>query len=99
MNVVFEATIKINNNGEWYIKLKDCIDNRVKDCKNLDELETNIEEFGDDYGGHIDEVKWLKDDNVPEYVMDEIRVKMAQHRAKIEEKFAEPITPYAVKNK
>jgi len=98
MAVVFEATIKMDENDQWYIELKDTLDERVKIAKDLDEFEKNVEELGDDYGGHIDEVKWLKDDDVPEVAMDEIRMKMAEQRAKIEEEMGEPITPYAVKD-
>ena len=97
MAVVFEATIKMNDNDNWFIHLRDTLDDRVEDCKDLDEFAKKVEELGDDYGGHVDEVKWLKDDNVPEAAMDEIRMKMAEQRAAIEEKTGEPITPYAVK--
>ena len=98
MAVVFEATIKMNDSDEWYIELKDILDGRLKVCKDLDEFATNVEELGADYGGHVDEVKWLKDDDVPEVAIDEIRVKMAEQRAQIEEQTGEPITPYAVKD-
>ena len=97
MSVVFEATIKMNDRDEWYIELKDVLDGRIKTSQDLEEFETHVEELGDDYGGHVDEVKWLKDDDVPEVAMDEIRVKMAEHRAKIEETLGEPLTPYAIK--
>jgi hypothetical protein len=97
MSVVFEATIKMNDNLQWYIELKDTVDGRVEECKDLDEFSKNIEKLGDDYGGHVDEVKWLKDDNVPEQVIDEMRVKMAEHRASIEEDTGTNITPVATK--
>jgi hypothetical protein len=93
MSVIFEATIKMNNDLEWYIELKDTIDDRIEECKDLEEFSKKVEELGDDYGGHVDEVRWSKDDDVPEQVIDEIRVKMAEHRAKIEEEMGEPITP------
>jgi len=98
--VVFTSTIKLNENGQWFIELEDAIDpddRRIEICSDLDEYEAKIEEMGSEYGGHIDEVKWLKDDNVPPVVVDEIRVKMAEQRAKIEEKLGEPITPVAEK--
>jgi len=98
MSVIFEATIKMDDSDNWFIELKDILDGRVKKCKDLDEFSKAVEELGDDYGGHVDEVKWLKDDDVPEQAMDEIRVKMAEQRAKIEEQTGEPITPYAVKD-
>jgi len=98
--VVFTSTIKIDENAKWFIELQDITDEediRTEVCSDLDEYETKIEEMGADYGGHIDEVKWLKDENVPPVVLDEIRVKMAESRAKIEEKLGEPITPVAEK--
>ncbi|RLA78618.1 MAG: hypothetical protein DRG78_14700 [Epsilonproteobacteria bacterium] len=99
MAVIFQATIKMNSNLEWYIELKDTVDGRVEECKDVDEFAKKVEELGDDYGGHVDEVKWLKDENVPEQVMDELRVKMAEHRAEIEEKTGETITPLAEEEK
>jgi len=100
MGVVFTSTIKIDDTGKWYIEIEDAIDEddvRVEVCFDLDEYEKKIEEMGAEYGGHIDEVKWLKDDNVPQVVIDELRVKMAEQRAKIEEERGEPITPVAQK--
>jgi len=98
--VVFTSTIKLDDSGKWFIELKDITDEddiRTEICFDLDEYETKIEEMGADYGGHIDEVKWLKDDNVLPHILDEIRLKMAEQRAKIEEKTGEPITPVAEK--
>ena len=97
MAVVFSATIKLDEKDKWFIELKDESDGRLEICFDMDEFETNIEKLGEDYGGHIDEVKWGKDDNVPPFVMDEIRALMAEHRAKIEEQLGEPITPTAEK--
>ena len=95
MAVIFEAKICVNSDETWFIELKDTVDGKVMLCSNLEELETNIEKLGEDYGGHIDEVKWLKEDNVPEIIMDELRVKMAEHREKIESERGESITPKA----
>ncbi len=97
MSVVFNAVIKIDENEQWFIELTDTVDGRVKICKDLDEFATNVEELGQDYGGHVDEVKWSKDEDVPPFIIDEIRIKMAEQRAKIEEQTGEPITPYATK--
>ncbi len=96
MAVVFTSTIKIDNCGEWYIELSDITDEesiKSEICSNLDEYETKIEAMGAEYGGHIDEVRWLKDDNVPPHVMDMLRVEMAKRRADVEEKLGEKITP------
>ena len=97
MAVIFTATIKLDDNDKWFIELKDETDGRTEVCFDMDEFEKNIEKLGDDYGGHIDEVKWFKDENMSEIVMDEIRSIMAEHRAKIEEERGEPITPVAEK--
>ncbi len=100
MAVVFNSTIKLDDNGKWYIEIKDANDPddiRVDICLDLDEYEKKIEEMGAEYGGHIDEVKWFKDENVLPVVLDEIRAKMAEQRAKIEEERGEPITPVAEK--
>jgi hypothetical protein len=97
MAVVFTSTIKVDESGKkWFIELVDTTDEENMQaviCSDLDEYETKIEELGAEYGGHIDEVRWLKDDNVPPFVLDEIRVLMAERREKLEEEIGEPITP------
>ncbi len=93
--VIFEATIKNDNVGGWFIELRDTTDGRVEICKDIDEFEEKIEAMGDDYGGHIDEVRWLKDDDLHPAAMDEIRALMAEKRAKIEEERGDFITPVA----
>jgi len=96
MAVIFEAKICVNDDREtWFIELKDTVDGKIMLCNTLEELETNVEKLGEDYGGHIDEVKWTKEENVPEIIMDELRVKMAEHREKIESERGESITPMA----
>jgi len=98
MAVVFEARIKMDD-LKWYIELQDMTDGRLTNCIDLDDFSKKVQEFGDDYGGNIDEVKWLKDDDVPEQAMDEIRAKMAVHRASIEEETGENVTPIVVEDK
>ena len=93
MGVVFEAKICVNEDDTWFIELKDMVVGKVMLCNNLEELETNIELLGETYGGHVDEVRWLKEESVPEIIMDELRVKMAEHREKIETQRGEVITP------
>ncbi len=97
MAVVFEVKICANDDLEsWFLELKDTVDGKIMLCNTLDELDTNIEALGDDYGGHIDEVKWIKEDNVSEIMMDDVRLKMAEHREKIEtERGGAAITPMA----
>ncbi|MBU0721404.1 hypothetical protein KJ877_08680 [bacterium] len=84
MSVIFEAQIRINDNSEWFIELRDTVVDRVASCQDLDEFSTKVEDFGADYGGHIDEVQWKKDENVPPHIMDEIRLEMARHQEDIE---------------
>ena len=85
MAVVFESIVKFNrDSGDWYIELIDTVDNRTAVCKDLDEYAEKIEDFGNDYGGSIDEVKWSKDENVPPFIMDDIRMQMAKHQEEIE---------------
>ncbi len=89
MAVVFESLIKINEEGKWYIELTDTVDGRVAVCEDLDEYSQKVEDFGGDYGGNIDEVKWAKDENVPPHTMDEIRLEMSKHQEDIEKSKAE----------
>ena len=89
MAVVFESLIKINEEGKWYIELTDTVDGRVAVCEDLDEYSQKVEDFGGDYGGNIDEVKWSKDENVPPHTMDEIRLEMSKHQEELEKQKAE----------
>ena len=91
MAVIFTSTIKMDEENNWYIELKDMVDDRVAICKDMEEYAEKVEDYGSDYGGNIDSVNWYKDENVPPHVMDEIRQKMADHKAEIEEKNGEPL--------
>ena len=91
MAVIFTSTIKMDEENNWFIELKDMVDDRVAVCKDMEEYAAKVEDYGSDYGGNIDAVNWYKDDNVPEYVMDEIRQKMSDHKAEIEETNGEPL--------
>ena len=93
MSVIFESTIKMaeGSNEDWYIELKDTVDDRVEICKDLAEYSKKVEELGSDYGGNIDEVRWMKDDNVPLPVMDSIRFEMSKLQKEIEEETGKPL--------
>ena len=93
MAVIFESTIKMveGSREDWFIELKDTVDDRVEICADLKEYSKKVEELGADYGGHIDEVKWMKDDNVPLPVMDEIRFEMSKLQKEIEEEIGKPL--------
>ncbi len=95
MAVVFEATILVDADEKWYIELKDTVDGRIVHCQDVEDLEKKVEELGADYGGHVDEVRWMKAEDVLPHIMDEIRVQMAEARAKIEEDSGEALTPMA----
>ena len=84
MAVIFESNIKVDPDGAWYIVLTDTVDNRTAVCRDLDEYSQKVEEFGADYGGNIDEVKWSKDDDVPPQTIDELRLEMSRHQEEIE---------------
>ncbi|MCK4737254.1 MAG: hypothetical protein KAT10_01735 [Sulfurimonas sp.] len=94
MAVIFESTIKmVEGSGEdWFIELKDCVDDRVEVCANLAEYSKKVEELGADYGGNIDEVIWMKDDNVPLPIMDTIRFEMSKLQAEIEDETGKKLT-------
>ncbi len=93
MAVIFESTIKMTDgsNEDWYIELKDTVDNRIEICKDLQEYSKKVEELGADYGGNIDEVRWMKDENVPLPVMDTIRFEMSRLQKEIEEETGKPL--------
>lgn len=93
MSVIFESTIKMaeNSREDWYIELKDTISSKIEICKDLQEYSKKVEELGADYGGHIDEVRWSKDENVPLYVMDEVRFEMSKLQRELEEELGEPL--------
>ena len=96
MSVIFTSTIKMADDQTWYIELKDMVDQRIEICKDMDEYSQKVEDLGSDYGGNIDSVNWYKDDNVPEHVMDTIRMEMAKHQAEIEEKLGEPLIKQSI---
>ncbi|QEE33804.1 hypothetical protein [Malaciobacter canalis] len=76
--IIFEATIKENGIGGWFLQLKDTITQRVEKCDDLKEFSETIEKMGLDYGGHIDEVKWIVDENVPQKHIIEVKEQMAK---------------------
>lgn len=84
MAVVFEARVKRAVNNTWYIELIDTVDNRLEMCKNIDVFEEKIELLGQDYGGNIDEVRWLKDDDVSPQMMDDLRMQMSKVKVEVE---------------
>jgi hypothetical protein len=82
MAVVFESVIKSDGDKSWVIEIKDLSDGRVEVCKNLEEYEEKIEQMGQDYGGHIDEVRWIAEEGLPPHFLDEVRFEMAKMQDK-----------------
>ena len=93
MAVIFESTIKMveGSKEDWFIELKDCVDDRIERCDTLAQYSKKVEELGSDYGGNIDEVIWMKTDDVPLTVMDEIRFEMSKLQREIEEETGKKI--------
>ena len=85
MSVIFEARIK--NRGEsphdWYIELTDTLSNKNEVCNNLEEFSKKIEEFGAEYKGQIDEVKWSKDDNITQDQYSQINSGMRKYQEEL----------------
>lgn len=86
MSVIFESRIKCNKAGGVYIELKDLVDGRVEICENIEDYSTKIEKLGEDYGGHIDEVKWFVDENVPQEELNQIRMDMDKIKHEMDKK-------------
>ena len=82
MAVVFEALVKNNKDGGWFIELKDTVDNRMVVCKDLKEFETNIQELGNDYGGRVDEVTWISHESLTPENEQKLRVGMMEYHEK-----------------
>lgn len=93
MSVIFESTIKMvqGSREDWYIELKDTLDGRIEICNNLQEYSKKVEELGALYGGHVDEVKWGKDMNVPPYIIDTVRFEMSKLQREIEDELGKPL--------
>jgi hypothetical protein len=85
MSVVFEARIK--NRGEspqdWFIELTDTVINKKAECNNLEEFSKKIEEFGAEYKGQIDEVKWSKDDNITQDQYSDVNAGMRKYQEEL----------------
>ncbi|ABB44799.1 hypothetical protein Suden_1522 [Sulfurimonas denitrificans DSM 1251] len=92
MSAIFESTIKMaqDSRADWYIELRDTLEDTTEICADLQEYSKKIEELGALYGGNI-EVKWSKDMNVPPFVMDTIRFEMSQLQREIEEETGESL--------
>ena len=93
MSVIFESTIKMvqDSREDWYIELRDTLSGKTEICKDLQEYSKKVEELGAPYGGHVDEVRWVKDENVPLQVMDVVRFEMSKLQRELEEEMGKPL--------
>ena len=82
MSVVFEALVKNDKDGGWFIELKDTVDDRIVVCKDLNEFEQKIQELGNDYGGRVDEVRWISDESLTPQNEQKLRVGMMEYHEK-----------------
>ena len=89
MNVIFEALVKNDKDGGWFIELKDTVDDRVVICKNLSEFEQKIQELGNDYGGRVDEVKWISHESLSPENEQKLRVGMMEYHEKYKDQLDE----------
>ena len=89
MSVVFEALVKNDKDGDWFIELKDTVDGRVVVCKDLIEFEAKIQELGNDYGGRVDEVKWISHKDLTPENEQKLRVGMMEYHEKYKDQLEE----------
>jgi hypothetical protein len=92
MDIVFEALVKNSDNGAWFIELKDTFSGSVEICEDLKVFEQKIQDMGENYGGRIDEVKWLSDDNLSPENMQKVRVAMMEYHEKYKDQLSEEKT-------
>ncbi|MEA3492070.1 MAG: hypothetical protein U9R27_09245 [Campylobacterota bacterium] len=74
MEVIFDATIKVDPKGGWYIELEDTEEGAVERCDTMEIFETKLNEFSEKYTGRLDEVRWSKDDDVTPFYLNEVRL-------------------------
>ncbi len=86
MGALFQATIKMNANlNGWYIELLDMEEGSLHECDDLDLFEAKLTELARNYNNEIEEVRWLKDDNVPPLYLNEVRLGIMALEQKIAE--------------
>lgn len=75
MEVIFEATIKMNENElGWYIELEDMETGDIENCETMEIFEQKLDEMSEKYSGRLDEVRWAKDDDVSPFYLNEVRL-------------------------
>ena len=85
MSVIFEARIKSTGETphDWFIELTDTVIDKKEICDNLEEFSKKIEDFGLEYGGQIDEVKWFQDENVTQEQYSEVNAAMRKYQEEL----------------
>ncbi|MEA1914988.1 MAG: hypothetical protein U9N30_06705 [Campylobacterota bacterium] len=76
MAVKFISHVDQHEDGSWFIKLTDTLEEKDVLCKNLDEYTEQIEELGAAYGGEI-EVVWTRSNLLSPANTQDIQEKMA----------------------
>ncbi len=75
MEVIFDATIKMNKNQtDWYIELEDSETGDIENCETIDIFEKKLEDMSEKYTGRLDEVRWSKDEDVSPFYLNEVRL-------------------------
>lgn len=87
--VVFEATVKNDKQGRCFIELKDTVDGRVEVCEDLKIFEETIQKMGENYGGRIDEVKWISHESLSPQNEQKVRVAMMEYYEKYKDQIEE----------
>lgn len=77
MAVKFISHVDQDQNGNWFIKLTDTLENSDVICKDLDEYKTQIEELGGNYGGDI-EVVWTRSNTLNPANIEDLSRKMEE---------------------
>ena len=90
MDVIFDATIKMNEQGAgWYIELEDTETTESFNCNDLKEFESKLNELSEKYTGRLDEVRWSKDDDVTPFYLNEVRMGIIAMEEQIEKEKGE----------
>lgn len=89
MAVKIISHVEENENGQWFIKLTDTLEeeNSVI-CNNMSEYQKNLEEMALEYGNDI-EVEWTKAKDLSIKSMNEINDEMEKLKEKYQEEIDE----------
>jgi hypothetical protein len=75
MEVIFNATIKMNDNDTgWYIELEDSETGEIEKCDSMEIFEEKLDNMSEKYSGRLDEVRWSKDEDVSPFYLNEVRL-------------------------